>query len=85
MDILILHRNRFQPVNGATATKLSGNAWTLKLPIASMKRFIKGTPRAEALDGVVFVVEDLETEPAVGTGEDQTHLYASVYAFPGTR
>lgn len=66
----MLVRNHFHPLPDATATPIAANAWEIRVPTegASCKTARRGT-RAEDWDGAVFLIDDQQAEPALGSGE----------------
>ncbi|TNE92644.1 MAG: hypothetical protein EP330_01480 [Deltaproteobacteria bacterium] len=66
--IEVLHRNRFRPVDDARIERISSNAWTVRIPVSSpIHKAVRRNPTAEGWDGAVFLIEDTETEPALGS------------------
>jgi hypothetical protein len=79
--IEVLHRNRFREVADATAERISGNAWTVRIPTDSrIHGQIKRAPTAEGWDGAVFFIDGRETEPGLGSGTRRGFVEISVYA-----
>jgi hypothetical protein len=65
----LLHRNRFVPLEGATATPIAANAWTVRIPLTeAIRRLVRRADDPEAWDGAVFALDGQETAPAVGSG-----------------
>lgn len=67
-DVQVLHRNRFQPVDGAQAVAMAGNAWEIRIPVDHpIHRRVRREPEPTAWDGAIFLLGDEETEPALGS------------------
>jgi hypothetical protein len=68
-SIEVLHRGRFWPLPGASATKIAANAWEITIPIDdAVRRFAKSPGDPSAWDDAVFAIDGVQTEPAVGSG-----------------
>lgn len=81
MTIELLVRGRFVTLPTATATALSSNSWTVRVPDPLSLR--KRTRRGEATedwDGAVFCIDGVETEPGLGSGGGRDHVLVSVWA-----
>lgn len=79
-ELHVLHRNRFHPLTGATARPLAANAWEITVPATdAVKKLTRRGFTAEAWDGAVFLVDGVETEPAVGSGESKKAVTVTVF------
>lgn len=71
VPVHVLHRGRFYEIPAATATQVAANAWTIAIPIADpIHQRTKRAPTAEGWDEAVFLVDGVETQPGLGSGED---------------
>lgn len=80
MTIELLVRGHFVPLRDATATALSSNSWTVRIPdpLAIRKRTRRGDT-TEDWDGAVFCLDGVETEPGLGSGGGGDHVLVSVW------
>jgi len=70
MDLAVLHRNRFLPLNDADVTQVGPNAYQVRIPTGSpMHKKLRRPATAEGWDGAIFLIDGRETEPAMGSGE----------------
>jgi len=66
VTIELLHRGRFDVVDGASAKKAGPNAWTVRLPLAARAvQRSRRKPTVEGWDGVVLAIDGAESEPGV--------------------
>ena len=67
--VQVLRKGRFVEVPGARVRPLASNAWEITIPRTDAVRRACGRGVAlEDWDGAIFVVNDLETEPAIASG-----------------
>lgn len=80
-DIQLLHRNRFHPLNGATATPVAGNAWEIRIPADHpvLSRVRRG-PDPTTWDDAVFLIDDIETDGAVGSAFKDGWIVVTAWA-----
>lgn len=70
MEIHALVRGRFVLAEGATATPVADNAWMVRVPRTErMSKALRCKVNLEALDGMVFLIDAEQSEPAVGAAE----------------
>ena len=73
--VCVLHRGRWFDLDKVRARKIATNAWELSIPRdEALHRRLRRVATPEAWDGAVFLIDDTETEPAIGSGATQTHL-----------
>ncbi len=79
MSIELLHRNRFLPLDDATARQLAANVWEIRIPRGDgVHHRTRRAPQLEAWDGAVFALDGVQTEPATGSGEDASAIRLTV-------
>lgn len=79
MNIEILHRRRFVALPEATASRISANAWSIRIPLTpAVRRIVRDAERPEAWDGAIFALDGEEAQPAVGTGGDDRAVTVTV-------
>lgn len=77
--VLYLHRGRFRELPGATARRVRANAWTVQVPCtAAIQRAIGREVTPEAFDGSVWLIDDVESMSAVGSGATPQAVTVSV-------
>ena len=80
MTIAVLHRSHFQDIRSATARQVAANCWEITIPAADpIHKKVRRKPTAEGWDGAVFLIDDAETEPAVGSGESAREVRVTVF------
>lgn len=71
VQVHVLHRGRFYEIPSATAARVGANAWSIAIPLTDpIHQRTKRAPTAEGWDEAVFLVDGIETQPGVGSGED---------------
>lgn len=80
MNIALLVRGRFVPVEGVKVRQDSSNAWTLTIPLtaASVRDYRRGT-ELEDWDEAVFSIDEQETAPCVASAASGTSVTVSVW------
>ncbi len=78
----VVHRNRFVPMTDATVAEIGGGAWEIRIPLASA---IHATTRRQATpegwDEAIFSIDGEETQPAMGSGSNHTHVVVTALIF----
>ena len=78
--IQVLHRNHFVEIRSAALKKLAGNCWEVSIPVDDpVHKRVRRPATAEGWDGAVFLIDDKESEPAVGSGESPREIRVTVY------
>ncbi|MCA9569530.1 MAG: hypothetical protein KC656_16905 [Myxococcales bacterium] len=78
--IEVLVRGRFVPLDDASARRIAGNTWEIRIPDpASIARRTRRGASPEDWDGAVFVVDGAETEPGVGSGGGPDHVVVTAW------
>ena len=79
MEIAFLHRGRINPLPDAEVEPLSSNAWLIHFTVSErIQRFSRRRARLEDWDGVTFVIDDQDTEPAIATAVDGDQVTVTV-------
>lgn len=82
MDLQILVRGRFFPLEGATVKKVALNAWEIRVPRdEAVAKRARRKLSVEAWDGAVFLIDDVETEPAMVSKETSDALFLTALVF----
>lgn len=69
-----LSRGRFVELPGATARRIRANAWEIRIPrTEAVRGVVRSSLSPEAFDDAIFCIDGVETEHAVGSGEED-HL-----------
>ena len=72
------HRRRAQALPGATARKVAGNAWEIRIPKDHVLHGrLRREPTPEGWDDAVFLLDDQESQPVVGSGEDDRSVWVT--------
>lgn len=78
--ISVLVRGRFVDLPGAVATPIAGNGWQVRIPDpASLSRRTRRGGAVEDWDGAVLLIDEQETQPAVGSGGGKDHVVVTVW------
>lgn len=78
----VVHRNRFVAMDDATVAEIAGGAWEIRIPVASPIHALtrrKATP--EGWDEAIFSIDGQETQPAMGSGSNKTHIVVTALIF----
>lgn len=78
MSVELLVKGRFRPLAGATCRKVAANAWEVRVPKTPENLRLAG-PELRGLDGAVFGVDGLQTEPGVVSAEGRESVTVSVW------
>ena len=79
-DVQVLVKGRFWPISGAKTKDIAPNAVQITIPVsAELKKRTRRGDRAEDWDGAVFLVDDEESEPAVGSGEGKGTVVVTAF------
>jgi len=80
MDVSVLGKGRFEKLSDVQITAVGPNAWELDIGLAGMdpKRVRRG-PNPEDWDGAIFLLDDRETEPALGSGQAKGRVKVTVF------
>jgi len=80
-DVQLLIRNRFHPVRGATARPVAGNAWEIRIPADDpVLSRARRTSDPTTWDDAVFLVDDLETDGAVGSAHERGWIVVTAWS-----
>jgi len=80
MTIELLHRGRFDAVDGATAERVSSNAYTVRLPLTARAVQRSRRPATEdGWDGAVVAIDGAESEPGVVSAVDDHAVTLTVW------
>ena len=80
VDIHVLHRGSFLAIPAAQATQVAHNAWEISIPSDDpVHDKTRRNPTAEAWDDAIFLVDGVETQPAIGSGETRREVRVSVF------
>jgi hypothetical protein len=80
MTVELLVRGRFVPLPGATVERVAGNAFTVRIPDPdALRRRTRRGANPEDWDGAVFSLDEVETEPGLGSGLDRGAVLVSVW------
>lgn len=75
MEIALLHKGSFRALPGATARRLSGNAFEVRIPrSAESERLMRGKWSLESLDDAVLLLGDDESVQVLGSREEPDAL-----------
>ena len=78
MIITVLHRRRAEPLTGATAQKIAGNAWEIRIPKdAALHKRLRREPTPEGWDDAVILLDDRESQPVLGSGDDADTIWVT--------
>lgn len=79
MDIAVLVKGRFETLPDASARSIGANAYAIEVPITPerTKRVRRGG-KAEDWDGAVFLLDDEESQPAMGSAEGPNSVTVTV-------
>lgn len=79
-SISVLHRGRFHEIPGARVDQVSRNTWEIAIDVGDpIHKKVRRDPTAEGWDGAVFLIDDRESEPAVGSGENAREVRVSAF------
>jgi hypothetical protein len=79
-SVQILVKGRFWPIPGAKTKDIAPNAVQITIPLSpDLKKRTRRGDRAEDWDGAIFLVDDEESEPAVGSGEGKGTVTVTVF------
>ena len=82
MDLQILVKSSFRPISGAQVASLTPNSWTLQFERqAKYPKFFRGDLE-KLLDGAVFLIDDVESEPAVMSAVNGQSVTVTVWVLP---
>jgi hypothetical protein len=81
MTLELLDRNRVRPLPGAAVRPLASNAWEIRIPRTPDAERVFG-PGLRKLDGAVFLVDGVQTEPALISAETADAVLVSAWALP---
>lgn len=81
MTLELLDRNRVRPMPPATVRALASNAWEIRVPRGAEAERAFG-PGLRKLDGAVFLVDGVQTEPALISAESPEAVTVSAWALP---
>lgn len=77
--VLYLHRGRFRELPGATAHHVQANAWIVRVPAtAAVQRALGRLVTPEAFDNSTWLIDDVESMYAVGSGTSADAVTVSV-------
>jgi hypothetical protein len=79
MKVSLFHRGGFHVLKTAKAKSISQNAWTLCLPLSELTRVVWDPIELDTLDGKIFVLDDTETNNAVGHILNSKALHVTVW------
>lgn len=80
--VTLVVRGRFQPLPSATLTKVSTNAWSVRIPKGDPIHAAARRPATpEGWDGAIFALDGKEAEPALGSGEDASAVVLTLLVF----
>ncbi|MEZ4322270.1 MAG: hypothetical protein R3F61_32655 [Myxococcota bacterium] len=84
MTVAVLVKGRYETLAGARTKSVGPNVLEIEIPMTPeiMKRTRRGG-QAEDWDGAMFLVNDVEAEPAVGSGETPTSVRVTVFFLGG--
>lgn len=78
----VVHRNRFVPMTEATVAEIAGGAWEIRIPVASpIHAKTKRAATPEGWDEAIFAIDGVETQPAMGSGSNKTHVVVTALIF----
>lgn len=78
----VVHRNRFVPMTDATVAEIAGGAWEIRIPVAStIHAKTRRKPTPEGWDAAIFSINGEETQPAMGSGSNKTHVVVTALIF----
>jgi hypothetical protein len=81
-NLEVVHRNRFVPVKDATVVEIGGGAWEIRIPVASpIHASTKRAATPEGWDEAIFSIDGEETQPAMGSGANKTHVVVTALIF----
>jgi len=76
--IEVLHRRRAEPLTGASARKIAGNAWEIRIPKdESLHQRLRRPATPEGWDEAVILLDDRESQPVLGSGEDDRTIWVT--------
>ena len=76
--ISVLFRGRFFEIPAARVEKVGANVWEIAIDVGDpIHKRVRREPTAEGWDEAVFLIEDKESEPAVGSGENKREVRVS--------
>ncbi len=79
-DVQILVKGRFWPIPGAKIREIAPNAVEITIPLSpDLKKRTRRGEQAEDWDGAVFLVDDEESEPAVGSGQKNGSVMVTAF------
>ena len=82
MDLQILVKSSFRPISGVDVRALTTNSWTLRFDRnAQYPKFFRGDLE-RLLDGAIFLIDDVESEPAVMSAVDGRSVTVTVWVLP---
>ncbi|MCB9675225.1 MAG: hypothetical protein H6737_08915 [Alphaproteobacteria bacterium] len=86
MDVQVLNKGRFEALPDATCRPAgSTNVWEIEVPVtAELQKRLRRGPSPEDWDDAVFLVNGVESEPAVGSGEGKGTVKVTVFFLQGT-
>ena len=78
----VVHRNRFVPVTDATVVEIAGGAWEIRIPVGSaIHNTTRRKPTPEGWDEAIFAIDGEETQPAMGSGANKSHVVVTALIF----
>ncbi len=69
--VAVLHRRRFLDIPQATLTSVGSNVYEVWIPKdAPIHRLTRREPTMDGWEEAIFLIEDVESQPAVASGEN---------------